>query len=117
MSKSFTHCFALDLKDDPALIAEYETHHQHVWPEIIKSIKDSGILSLEIFRTGNRLLMIMHVNDSFSFEKKAEADLQNNKVQEWEELMWRYQQALPIARPGEKWILMKKIFDLNQHTS
>ena len=65
------YCLALDLKDDPALIAEYEKHHQHVWPEIIKSIKDSGIEVLDIYRTGNRLFMIMEVNEDFSFEKKA----------------------------------------------
>jgi L-rhamnose mutarotase len=33
-------------------------------------------------------------------------------VQEWEDLMWRYQQALPSAREGEKWLLMDKIFEL-----
>lgn len=113
MSKSFMHCFALDLKDDPALIAEYEQHHQHVWPEIIKSIKGSGIQSMEIFRAGNRLFMIMCVTDSFSFEEKSEADSQNPRVQEWEQLMWRYQQALPFAPSGEKWVHMKKIFELN----
>ncbi len=116
MSKPRTHCFALDLKDDPASIEEYEAHHQQVWPEIVKSIKARGILSMEIFRTGNRLFMILRVNDSFSFDKKAEAYLQNKKVQEWEELMWRYQQALPFAEAGEKWVLMKKIFELNDST-
>jgi L-rhamnose mutarotase len=33
-------------------------------------------------------------------------------VQEWEELMWKYQQALPCAERGEKWMLMEKIFEL-----
>lgn len=105
-------CLALDLKDDATLIAEYEAFHQRVWPEIIKSIRESGIQKLEIFRTGNRLMMLLEADDSFSFEKKGEADLANAKVQEWEKLMWNYQQALPHARPGEKWVLMEKIFEL-----
>lgn len=104
------HCLAVDLKDDPALIAEYEAYHQRVWPEILKSIKDSGIESMEIYRLANRLFMIMEVNASFSFEKKSKADAGNPKVQEWEQLMWKYQQALPFAKPGEKWMLMEKIF-------
>lgn len=54
--------------------------------------------------------MIMETADSFSFERKAEMDAANVKVQEWEELMWRYQQALPGAKPGEKWMLMERIF-------
>ena len=56
--------------------------------------------------------MIMEVNDSFSFTTKSAADAANPKVQEWEALMWKYQQALPIAKFGEKWILMDKIFSL-----
>ena len=106
------YCLALDLKDDAALIAEYEEYHRKVWPEILKSIKDAGIEQMEIYRTGNRLFMIMETNESFNFGKKAKADAANEKVQEWEKLMWKYQQALPFAKPGEKWVLMEKIFSL-----
>jgi L-rhamnose mutarotase len=107
------YCLALDLKDDPALIAEYELHHRQVWPEIIASIRDSGILTMEIYRTGTRLFMIMETRDDFSFETKAQADATNPKVQAWEQLMWKYQQALPHARPGEKWVVMERIFGIN----
>ena len=106
------YCLALDLKDDPALIAEYEQYHKQVWPEILESIKSSGIESLDIYRTGNRMFMIMETNASFSFEEKGKADEENPKVQEWETLMWKFQQALPWAKKGEKWILMDKIFGL-----
>lgn len=106
-------CLALDLKNDPSLIAEYEKYHQNGWPEIKKSIKDSGIINLDIYRIENRLFMIIEADDNFSFEKKAKMDTANEKVQEWETLMWKYQQALPSAKPGEKWLLMKQIFDLN----
>lgn len=106
------YALALDLKDDPALIAEYEAYHKKIWPEIEKSIRDSGIENMEIYRIGNRLFMLMEVSDDFSFEQKAKKDSVNPKVLEWEELMWKYQQALPMAKPGEKWLLMKKIFQL-----
>ncbi len=102
---------ALDLKDDPKLIAEYENHHKNVSAEILKSIKDSGVERMELFRAGNRMFMIMEVTDDFSFEEKQKMDESNPAVQKWENLMWRYQQALPFAKPGEKWVLMKKIFD------
>lgn len=106
------YCLALDLKDDPQLIAEYEKYHELIWPEIYASITGSGITGLEIYRCFNRLFMIMETDASFSFDKKGAADAANPKVQEWEDLMWKYQQALPGAKPGEKWVLMNKIFDL-----
>ena len=108
------YCLALDLKDDEKLIAEYEDWHKAVWPEIIDSIRDSGITGLEIYRVFNRLFMIMETKDDFSLDTKNEMDRANPKVQEWENLMWTYQQALPLAKPGEKWILMNQIFDLNK---
>lgn len=103
------YCLALDLKDDPALIALYEEYHQSVWPEIIDSIKTAGIQLLEIYRVSNRLFMIIEATDDFSFEEKAKMDAKNEMVQQWEKLMWEYQQALPCAKPGEKWVLMQKI--------
>ena len=106
------YCLALDLKDDPALIKEYEDYHKAVWPEIKQSILESGIQSMSIYRAANRLFMLMDVSDDFSFEKKAQMDAAHPKVQEWEALMWKYQQALPTAAPGEKWVLMEKIFEL-----
>ena len=105
------YCLALDLKDDEALIKEYEEYHQKVWPEILQSIKEAGIQQMEIYRITNRLFMIMETSADFSFEQKAKMDASNTNVQEWEQLMWKYQQALPGSKPGEKWRLMNKIFE------
>ena len=108
------YSLALDLKSDPALIAEYRRYHETIWPEIAQSIRDAGIEDMEIYLLGTRLFMIMEVNESFSFEKKARADQNNPKVQEWEELMWKFQKALPEAKPGEKWLPMERIFKLKK---
>lgn len=106
------YCFALDLKDDPKLITTYKQYHRSVWPEIKDSLKNAGVLNLEIYLIGNRLFMIMEVDDEFTFEAKAKADKSNAKVQEWEKLMWTFQQALPWSKPGEKWVIMDQIFEL-----
>ena len=105
-------CLALDLKNDKTLIEEYEQYHKDIWPEIIGSIKAAGITAMEIYRVFDRLFMIMETDEYFSFEKKDEMDKNNHRVQEWEELMWKYQRGLPGAKPGEKWQLMQKIFEL-----
>ncbi len=107
------YCLALDLQDDPQLIAEYRRQHERVWPEITQSIRESGIEDMEIYLLGTRLFMIMEVSERFSFDAKAETDRDNPKVQEWERLMWNFQHPLPQAKPGEKWILMERIFKLD----
>jgi L-rhamnose mutarotase len=106
------YTFALDLKNDPALIAEYERYHEKIWPEIEASIRESGITDMEIYRVENRLFMIMQTDETFSFAQKAKADSANPIVQQWEELMWKYQQALPTAKHDEKWMRMERIFAL-----
>ena len=108
------YCLALDLKNDPALIAEYEQWHRNVWPENEKNILDSGVINLEIYRVDTRMFMILEVDESFTFERKAAMDASNVKVQEWEALMWKFQQALPDSRPGEKWRLMDLMYELKR---
>ena len=109
-------CFACDLKDNPELIAEYKKYHVegNAWPEITKSIKDAGIIDMQIYLTGNRMFMIMEVDASFDPDKKSKMDAENPMVQEWEELMWGFQQELPWAKKGEKWIALEQIFQLEK---
>lgn len=95
------------------MIAAYEAHHSTIWPGIVDSMKDAGIAHVEIYRWHNRLCMVLEVNDSFSLEQKAKMDAANPVVQQWEALMWKYQQALPGAKAGDKWQLMNRIFALS----
>ena len=108
------YCLALDLKDDASLINEYEQWHRDIPAGITKSIKEAGIIDMQIYRTGNRMFMVIESADDFTFERKQEMDSGNPDVQKWEELMWKFQQPLPNAEPGEKWKLMQKIFQLKQ---
>jgi L-rhamnose mutarotase len=109
-------CFALDLVDDAALIAEYEDWHKpgKVWPEIIASIRRSGIREMEIFRIADRMFMVIDTDDTFSLERKAAADAADPRVQAWEQLMWKFQKALPHAKAGEKWLPARRIFALSE---
>lgn len=108
------HCLALDLKDDAVLIERYEAWHAAgaVPPAVIRSIRDADIRDMQIWRLGTRLFMIMETGPNFSPEAKAAADLASEDVQAWERLMWDFQQPLPGAADGEKWLAMKQIFAL-----
>ena len=102
-------CFALDLVDDAAKIAEYEAFHRPggVWPEIVDDIRAQGIEGMEIWRTGDRMVMIATVADDYPRARDIPP-----QYDEWENLMWTFQKALPHARAGEKWLPMTRIFDL-----
>jgi L-rhamnose mutarotase len=104
----------LDLKDDPALIAAYEAHHgPGAVPEaIVRSIHASGIEEMEIYRCGNRLVMMMETAAGFDPQAKAAADASDPAVIAWEELMDRYQQRLPWAPSSVKWLEAERIFVL-----
>ncbi len=112
---SDTLYFALDLKDDAALIERYKAWHAPgaVPAAINRSIRQAGIEKLEIFLVGNRMVMALTPGPDFDAAKKAAADAADPDVQAWEELMWTFQQALPFAQPGEKWLPMQKIYALS----
>ena len=110
------HCLALDLKADAALIDEYEAFHRAVWPEVIDRLRQHGVVGMEIFRLGTRLVMIMETDDArFDPQRMAAAERVNSRVQEWEALMWRFQAATPWTPDGMKWMPMERIFDLREY--
>lgn len=109
-----TYCFALDLHDDPELIAEYKRYHEpeNIWPEVLACIKEDGVLSEEIYLAGNRLFMVLRTTDDFALDTKREVDGANPAMQQWEKLMWKFQKPLPQAKPDEKWVRMERIFEV-----
>jgi L-rhamnose mutarotase len=105
-------CFVLDLVNDAAKIAEYEAFHRPggVWPVIVDDIHAQGIEGMEIWRSGDRMVMIATVADDYP---RARARAVPPEYDQWETLMWSFQKALPHAAPGQKWLPMAKIFDLD----
>jgi len=103
-------CYALDLIDDAALIAEYEKRHApgSAWPEVVAHIRAQGAEHMEIWRAGDRLMMIVEAANDYPRPVPAPPE-----IDRWEELMWRFQRPLPFAPAGEKWVQMTQIFDLD----
>ena len=105
-------CLILDLKDDPALIKEYENYHKKdvIWPEIIEGNIACGINAMDIYRAGNRLCMIIETGSGFDFKSSMEKLSRLPRQKEWAKLMLRFQERLPFAQPDEHWVLTEKIF-------
>jgi L-rhamnose mutarotase len=105
------HVLAVDLKDDPAIVAAYLDHHHRVWPEVLRSLRAVGLQGMEIFLLGRRLVMILEADDDYRglFERHAAS---HPRVAEWEALMKSMQQPSPGAAPGEWWAQMQPVFRL-----
>ena len=106
-------CLLLDLRDDPALIAEYEAQHRAVWPGVLAHLHEQGVIGMQIFRLGTRLCMVMETDDErFDAARMAQAAAALPVVQAWEALMWKFQAPTPWTPAGEKWVEAALIFDL-----
>ena len=108
------YALALDLKDDPQLIAEYEQYHRQVWPEVLAAIRHVGIEEMQIFRTANRMFMLMQTSDDYDPQRAAAYFESDAKSQQWEQLMDKFQQRLVGAPANEKWVPMDCCFQLSQ---
>ncbi|MEX1058520.1 MAG: L-rhamnose mutarotase [Natronospirillum sp.] len=104
----------LDLKDDPDLIAEYKRHHQAVWPEVTQSLRGVGVIDMKIFSFGNRLVMLLTTEEGYQPEEAFQQYLNSDPACiEWERKMDHFQQAVPGAKVGQKWVPMDCCFDLS----
>jgi L-rhamnose mutarotase len=108
------YCQTLDLKNDPALIAEYVKRHSEAeaWPEIRAGIKEVGILEMELYILGTRLFMIVETPLDFEWDSAMAKLAGLPRQAEWEAYRSIFQVAKPGASSAEKWQLMDKIFHL-----
>jgi L-rhamnose mutarotase len=113
MSAGRRYVLTLDLKDDPAAIAEYRRHHRAVWPEVTASLRRIGVLEMDIYLLGRRMTMVMDTVDGFDPRTGFAPHLADPRCREWEELMKTFQERAPGAREGEGWALMEPVFHLN----
>ena len=106
------HCLLLDLRDDPALIAQYEAHHRAVWPEVQAHLHGQGVTAMQIWRLGTRLCMLMETDDArFDPARMAAAEAGDPTLAAWEALMWTYQSPTPWTPAGAKWTRADRVFD------
>ncbi|MDB5704024.1 MAG: L-rhamnose mutarotase [Sphingomonas bacterium] len=110
------HVLLIDLVDEPEAIARYEAWHaaERLPPEIGDSIRRADISAMEIYRTGNRLVMVMETAAGFDPARKAAADAADPAVRAWESRMCQVQRPLPWARDGAKWTAAARIFSLGE---
>ena len=101
----------LQLRPDPALLKEYVERHRTVWPAVLDSLRDSGVLRSDIFLNGFQLIMVLDTTDDFSLERKAAMDQANPLVMQWEKEMAKFQAVDDADTDASKrWVLLDNVF-------
>ena len=108
------YCRTMELKNDSALIQEYEKRHSQpeAWPEILEGIRSVGILEMEIYIFGNRLFMIVDTPIDFEWDTAMSRLATLPRQAEWEAFVAKLQGCPENARSDEKWHLMDRMFYL-----
>lgn len=106
------HVFTVDIIDDPAAIAAYREHHRRVWPEVIASLRQCGIVTMDIYLLHRRAVMILETDGCDPRRCFAAHKASSPRVTEWEALMQSLQQPPPGSQPDEWWVQMEPVFSL-----
>ena len=108
------YCQTMDLKDDPALIEKYKDAHSRLkaWPEILEGIRSVGILEMELYILGNRLLMIVDTPLDFEWDTAMAKLATLPRQAEWEDYVAMFQDCKKGSTSDQKWQLMERMFYL-----
>ncbi|MBO4642850.1 MAG: L-rhamnose mutarotase [Bacteroidaceae bacterium] len=104
----------LELRDDPEMIAQYRKWHsqEYQWKEIRDGIREVGILEMEIYILGTKLVMIVDAPIDFDWDKAMARLATLPRQAEWEAFVAKFQGCSAEARSDEKWQMMERMFYL-----
>lgn len=104
----------MELKDDSELIKKYKEAHdkEHFWDEIKQGIQAVGILEMEIYILGNRLMMIVDAPLDFDWDTAMAKLATLPRQEEWEKHVAEFQDCAADATSDQKWQMMERMFYL-----
>ena len=107
----------MELRDNPELIRLYRLAHskEECWPEIREGIRSVGILEMDIYILGTRLVMIVETPLDFDWKTAMDRLATMPRQQEWEQYVGQFQDYSNGMRSDEKWQLMDRMFHLYEN--
>lgn len=108
------YCQMLDLRDDAEMIARYRRAHSEaeMWPEILKGIRQVGILEMEMYILDNHVFMIVETPEDFDWDSAMSRLAQLPRQQEWEDYVAVLQGCAKGMTSAGKWHMMERMFHL-----
>lgn len=104
----------LELVDNPELIEKYKKCHSEecAWKEVLAGIKEVGILEMEIYILGTKLVMIVDAPVDFDWDSAMARLATLPRQAEWEAYVAQFQGCSAKATSDEKWKMMDRMFHI-----
>jgi hypothetical protein len=98
---------------DKKLQQEYLDYHAtqfQKWPEVSRGFCNASFQELLIYRNGRQLVLIISIPKGESLDKLNPKTTENNpKVDEWNNIMKKYQEGIEGTKKGETWVFLKQL--------
>lgn len=108
------YCQFLEIEDNPKLIELYRMMHSRAeaWPEVLAGIREAGILEMELYIVGNKVVMIVDTPLDFDWDSAMARLASMPRQAEWEAAVAALQGCSPDATSDQKWTMMERMFHL-----
>ena len=108
------YCQILEITDNPEMIRLYRECHsrEKSWKEIRDGIRSVGILEMELYIYGNKVVMIVETPLDFDWKTAMEKLAGLPRQAEWEAFVAQFQGCDANATSDQKWQLMERMFYL-----
>ncbi len=100
------------LKDDPEIIRRYEQYHANPFLETNEGLLRVGIKRIYIYRFLRTLFLFMETRDDFDMDVDLPKYKEHPRAREWDELMATFQETIPGAPKGSKWVQLREVYAL-----
>lgn len=102
-----------NLVDDTKLQNEYLQYHEtqfKEWPEVAQGFCNASFQQLQVFKNGRQLMLVISIPKGADLDELNPKTTENNpRVNEWNEIMKRYQTGIKGTKSGETWVFLKKL--------
>ena len=102
-------CFLLKVRPDR--LGEYKRRHQHVWPDMLKALHDTGWRNYSLFLRPDGMLVGYLETPDFAAALKGMAEHEVNT--RWQREMAPFFEALEGRRPDEGMLRLEEVFHLD----
>jgi hypothetical protein len=102
-----------NLVEDKQMQQEYLQYHKTQfsdWPEIAEGFCNADFQQLLVYKNERQLMLVISIPADKTLDELNPKTTENNpRMDEWNQIMGKYQEGIKGTKPGEKWVFLSKI--------